>query len=134
MLVLSDIVVREPSFHMAKSKFGYKNQAHDFEDATWEWVLKRNLPREHSEDSHRHQLNLCDIEVRAWDKHDGPINPGLTQVFTPDKQGRKAANEYAKFLIREGHALMSEVVYSVRQTYDGERRLVQLQTYEVPNL
>ena len=37
------IEVGKPNYFLRKSHFGYKNKAHDYEDATFDWVLKRGI-------------------------------------------------------------------------------------------
>jgi hypothetical protein len=105
--------IREVECHgqLRKADLGYRNKAHDFEHPTWEWVLKRKLPREYSEDSYRSSVVLHDIIVRSWDALDKPPNTGLTQEFSPDKEGEKAA-----------------------RSYDGQLLPVQQQTYERADL
>lgn len=125
------IKTHEPSRgFLSKSAFGYKNKAHDFEDATFEWLLKRGLPPETSEERHRKTV-LCEIEVHAWDKHDQGANPALTQVFSPDKIGSKGALDYARKLISEGHALLTTVRWSVRFPWDGKQQLVEEQMFSI---
>ena len=67
MSTKSNIEVGEPNYFMTKSKFGYKNQAHDFEYATFEWLLKRGLrSREANPNAHRETV-LDNISVHVWD-------------------------------------------------------------------
>ena len=128
------VVVDKPRHSQPKSKFGYKNQAHEFEDADWAWVLKRKFPRVSEPGYHRSSLALPDIHVYAWDKDRQPINPALTQYFTPDKEGKKGAEKYARFLIEEGHAILATVVCSVMQTWDGFSFSVESQDFQRPDI
>jgi hypothetical protein len=119
---------------LRKSMFDYKNKAHDFESPTWDWLLKRKIPGEHSPDSYKSSVVLCDIRVVAWDKMDQPRNDGMTQFFSPDKQGEKGAHMYARTLVEDGYALMSEVIWSIRFVHSGDAKHVQSQTYESSDL
>lgn len=106
---------------------GYKNKAHDWEHPTWEWLLKRKSTAPN-------YVILSDIKVIAWDQESQPVNQGLTQFFSPDKEGEKGAHLYAKSLIEDGYAILSEVVWSVRFSYSGDEKLVQYQTYQRADL
>jgi len=119
---------------LSKAQLGYKNKAHDWESPTWDWLLKRKIPSEHAPDSHKSSVVLCDLRVIAWDNQGEPINRGLTQMFSPDKEGEKGARMYARALIAEGYALMTEVIWSIRFTYSGDEKQVQSQTYERADL
>ena len=103
-----NIEVSEPSYFMTKSKFGYKNQTHDFEDATFEWLLKRGLvARENNPNAHRDTV-LDNISVHVWDEHEKPANPQLELEFPPTKAGMKEAVSYARQILEAG-ALLATV-------------------------
>jgi hypothetical protein len=110
------IEVSKPSYFLRKSHFGYKNQAHDFEDATFDWVLKRGIkPRS---DGHGiNEIVLEPIEVLVHDQEYKPVNPQLTLKFEPTKKGLKEAESYARQIIEAG-ALMANVDIRVSFPYD----------------
>ena len=56
--------IGKPSYHLTKRVFGLKNQAHEFEDATWTWVCKRGLPTAEKEPSENY-----------WSDEITPVNP-----------------------------------------------------------
>jgi hypothetical protein len=103
----SNIVVDKPNYFMRKDQFGYKNRAHDYEDATFEWLLKRGLVSgEKNPNAHRETV-LDDISVHVWDEHDKPTNPQLTLEFPPTKEGMKEARSYARQILEAGALLAS---------------------------
>jgi hypothetical protein len=98
--------IDKPTFHLTKRVFGLKNQAHDFEDATWAWVCKRGLPT--AEKEPYAPLALDRISVDVWPEHHKPYDPNLTLHFTPDKEGLVQARKYASDVIASG-AVLAEV-------------------------
>jgi hypothetical protein len=111
------IEVSTPSYFLRKSHFGYKNKAHDFEDATFDWVLKRGVrPRAEGEYG-ASEIVLEPIEVRVHDEEHKPTNPQLTLQFVPSKAGLKEAISYARQVIEAG-ALMANVDVRVSFPYD----------------
>ena len=103
----ANIEVDKPNYFMTKAKFGYKNRAHDYEDATFEWLLKRGLvSRENNPSAHRETV-LDNISVHVWDEHDKPTNPQLELEFPPTKEGMKEARSYARQILEAGALLAS---------------------------
>jgi hypothetical protein len=98
--------IGKPSYHLTKRVFGLKNQAHDFEDATWTWVCKRGLPT--AEKEPYAPLALDRITVDVWPEHYKPTDPNLTLHFTPDKEGLAQARKYASEIITSG-AIIAEI-------------------------
>lgn len=100
--------IDKPTHHLnlTKRAFGLKNQAHDFEDATWAWVCKRGLPT--AEKEPYAPLALDRITVDVWPEHHKPYNPNLTLHFTPDKEGLAQAHKYAHEIIASG-AVLAEI-------------------------
>lgn len=118
----SNIEVGEPSYFMTKSKFGYKNQAHDFEYATFEWLLRRGLrSREANPNAHRETV-LDDISVHVWDEHGKPMNPMLELEFPPTKAGMKDAVSYARQILEAG-ALLATVDVRVSMPWKAGQML-----------
>jgi hypothetical protein len=103
----SNIEVDKPNYFMRKSQFGYKNRAHDFEDATFAWLLKRGLvSRENNPSAHRETV-LDNISVHVWDEHDKPTNPQLELEFPPTREGMTVARSYARQILEAGALLAS---------------------------
>ena len=103
----ANIEVDKPNFFMRKAQFGYKNRAHDYEDATFEWLLKRGLvSRENNPSAHRETV-LDNISVHVWDEHGKPTNPMLELEFPPTKEGMKEARSYARQILEAGALLAS---------------------------
>lgn len=103
----ANIEVDKPNYFMRKEQFGYKNRAHDYEDATFEWLLKRGLvSAENNPNAHRDTV-LDDISVHVWDEHGKPTNPQLTLEFPPTKAGMKEARSYARQILEAGALLAS---------------------------
>jgi hypothetical protein len=111
------IEVSKPSYFLRKSHFGYKNKAHDYEDATFDWVLKKGIrPRAVGEQGVS-EIVIEPITVRVHDEEYKPSNPQLTLEFEPSKKGLKEAVSYARQIIEAG-ALMSNVDIRVSFPYD----------------
>ena len=100
------IEVGKPNYFLRKSHFGYKNKAHDYEDATFDWVLKRGIKP--TTGSGSGEIVLEPISVRVHDEEYKPINPQLTLEFEPSKKGFKDAVSYARQIIEAG-ALMATI-------------------------
>ena len=96
----------KPTYRLRKSAFGLKNKAHDFEDATWAWVLKRGLPTAEAEPYAA--MSLDRIRVDVWPEHHKPYDPNLTLDFTPDKEGLMQARQYVREIIGSG-AVLAEI-------------------------
>jgi hypothetical protein len=109
------IEVGKPNYFLRKSHFGYKNKAHDYEDATFDWVLKRGIKPTTGYGSGVTVLEP--ITVRVHDDEHKPINPQLTLEFEPSKKGFKDAVSYARQIIEAG-ALMANVDIRVSFPYD----------------
>ena len=92
--------IDKPTFHLTKRVFGLKNQAHDFENATWAWVCKRPEKEPYA------PLSLDRISVDVWPEHHKPYDPNLTLHFTPDKEGFAQAHKYASDIIKSGAVLV----------------------------
>jgi|ERR1700690_348468 len=117
------IEVSKPSYFLRKSHFGYKNKAHDWEDATFDWVLKRGVrPRAEGEQG-VDEVVLEPITVRVHDEEYKPSNPQLTLEFVPSKAGLKEAISYARHILEAG-ALMANVDIRVSFPYDYNKLLV----------
>ena len=95
--------IDKPTYLLTKRAFGLKNQAHDFEDATWTWVCKRGLPTAEAEPYAAMALDR--IRVDVWPEHHKPYDPNLTLDFTPDKEGLAQARQYASTIIEQGAVL-----------------------------
>jgi hypothetical protein len=105
--MVANIEIGKSHCFMRKSQFGYKNRAHDFEDATFEWLLKRGLvSRENNPNAHRDTV-LDNISVHVWDEHDKPTNPMLELEFPPTKAGMMEARSYAHQILEAGALLAS---------------------------
>ena len=100
------IEVGKPNYFLSKSHFGYKNKAHDYEDATFDWVLKHGIKP--TTGSGSGEIVLEPISVRVHDEEYKPINPQLTLEFEPSKKGFKDAVSYARQIIEAG-ALMATI-------------------------
>ena len=112
------IEVGKPNYFLRKSRFGYKNKAHDYEDATFDWVLKRGIkPRPEGRYGSADATVLEPIEVHVHDQEYKPINPQLTLKFEPTKKGLKEAESYARQIIEAG-ALMANIDIRVSFPYD----------------
>jgi hypothetical protein len=111
------IEVSKPSYFLRKSHFGYKNRAHDYEDATFDWVLKRGIKPRPEGSYGTSEIILEPIEVIVHDQEYKPINPQLTLKFEPTKKGLKEAESYARQIIEAG-ALMANVDIRVSFPYD----------------
>jgi hypothetical protein len=109
------IEVGKPNYFLRKSHFGYKNKAHDYEDATFDWVLKRGIKP--TTGSGSGEIVLEPISVRVHDEEYKPINPQLTLEFEPSKKGFKDAVSYARQIIEAG-ALMVNIDIRVSFPYD----------------
>ena len=109
------IEVGKPNYFLRKSHFGYKNKAHDYEDATFDWVLKRGIKPTTGYGSGVTVLEP--ITVRVHDEEHKPINPQLTLEFEPSKKGFKDAVSYARQIIEAG-ALMVNIDIRVSFPYD----------------
>jgi len=109
------IEVGKPNYFLRKSHFGYKNKAHDYEDATFDWVLKRGIKPTTGYSSGVTVLEP--ISVRVHDEEYKPINPQLTLEFEPSKKGFKDAVSYARQIIEAG-ALMANIDIRVSFPYD----------------
>jgi hypothetical protein len=101
------IEVGKPTVFLRKARFGYKNKAHDYEDATWDWVTKRGYKPEGQDDDYRN-ITLAPIRVVVWDEHRKPINPQLILEFPPTKEGLRDARSYARQILESG-AIMADV-------------------------
>jgi hypothetical protein len=112
-----EIEVSKPSYFLRKHHFGYKNRAHDYEDATFDWVLKRGIRPRGVGEHGVSEVVLEPIEVRVHDREHEPVNPELTLEFEPSKQGLKEAVSYARQIIEAG-ALMANVDVKVSFPYD----------------
>jgi hypothetical protein len=119
----------EPSYFLRKSDFGVKGDAHSWEHATWDWVLKRKYPWM-GQESRSAAITLRPIKVLVWDLSDKGCNSGLTQEFTPDKEGTKGAHQYARFVVEKHGALLSSVETRINlpQKYD---KAVEFTNYEL---
>jgi hypothetical protein len=94
------------NYFLSRSDFGVRS-SRDYEDATWKWVLGKKYPwRDVNPDA---PITLSPVQVIVWDEHGKGANPALTQEFTPDTEGTRAAHQYAKQVISEFGALLSEV-------------------------
>jgi hypothetical protein len=109
------IEVGKPNYFLRKSHFDYKNKAHDHEDATFDWVLKRGIKP--TTGSGSGEIVLEPISVRVHDEEYKPINPQLTLEFEPSKKGFKDAVSYARQIIEAG-ALMANIDIRVSFPYD----------------
>jgi hypothetical protein len=78
-----------------------------YKKATWDWLLK-TIPREKWRD------HSMEVHVLVWDRDGKPVHDQLGQTFTPDKPSIRAAINYAKKLIAEGLARMTEVTGTFR--------------------
>ena len=123
----ANIEIGEPNYFMRKAQFGYKNRAHDYEDATFEWLLKRGLvSRENNPSAHRETV-LDYISVHVWDEHGKPMNPLLALEFPPSKAGMRDAVSYARQILEAG-ALLATVDVRVSMPWKGGQ-IVQSTSY-----
>ena len=95
--------IDKPTGHLTKGTLGLKNRAHDFENATWAWVLKRGYPTAEAEPYAA--ISLDRIRVDVWPEHHKPYDPNLTLDFTPDKEGLAQSRQYARTIMEQGAVL-----------------------------
>lgn len=101
------VVKNQPNYFQSKGKFGVNNKNHSWQNATWDWVLKQGFHRE--EDRNVGGISLRPVKVYVWTQLDTINHPALTQEFTPDEEGTKAAHQYARYVVEEHAALLAEV-------------------------
>lgn len=124
------IEIGRPNYFLRKSHFGYKNKAHDYEDATFDWVLKRGI-RPRGRDEHGvNEIVLDPITVRVHDEEYKPANPKLTLEFEPTKKGFKEAESYARQILEAG-ALMATIDIRISFPYDYGK-LLESHMFNVP--
>ena len=101
------IKASKPNFLLKKKDFGLRNKAHDWEDATWPWILKRGYATYENGRPER-DITLDKITVSVWPEHHKPYDPNLDMGFEPSMEGLAEARKYAKMAI-EGGGIMAEV-------------------------
>jgi hypothetical protein len=115
------IEVHKPNYFLSKAKFGYKNKAHDYEDATFDWLLKRGI-KLHTGHYKPTDIVFEPIQVVVHDDEHKPTNPQLTLEFEPTKKGFKEAESYARQIIEAG-AIRAEIDIHVSFPYDYNKLL-----------
>lgn len=105
---MANLVIKNtPSLFLHKAQFGVTNKNQSWQDVTWDWVLKQKF--RHRDDPRATGISLQPLYVHVWDEHGKGPNRALTQEFTPDKEGTKAAHKYARWVVEEHGALLSSV-------------------------
>ena len=99
----------KPNVVLRKKDFGLKNKSHDWEDATWPWILKRGYRLyDPTDPSSGRGISLNKIQVSVWPEHYKPCDPNLDMDFDPTPEGTAEARKYARMAIESG-GVMSEV-------------------------
>ena len=103
------IKASEPNFQLTKKNFGLKNKAHDWEAATWSWILKRGyMGYEQGDPASYRGITLNKIRVSVWPEHYKPYDPNLDMDFDPGMDGVAEARRYARTAIDSG-AVLAEI-------------------------
>jgi hypothetical protein len=107
------IKASEPNFQLTKKDFGLKNKAHDWEAATWSWILKRGyMEYEQGDPTSYREITLNKIKVSVWPEHYKPYDPNLDMDFDPGMDGLAESRRYARTAIDSG-AVLAEIRMSV---------------------
>lgn len=106
-----EIEVGKSHYFLSKRQFDYKNKAHDHEDATWKWILRRGYKPINQDPNYHRDVVLEPIRVVVWDEHHEPINPQLTLEFAPDESGLENARSYARQILEAGAVMASIDLY-----------------------